>query len=173
MHRGLNEESISCIVYKLTLESYDREKERYLSCSTLKHGPSVLLEGDFDSFFNEKLISGITSITIPTHLISSDFVVDLDHPLASDLITFNSGYSEDNPPKTARKFDPELGRWAPNSKKGGRFLEQEYAGFFKVLVVRISDLSKKPEFDITEISNQVFSNKISMVSLSLSPTLRY
>jgi len=161
IHRGLNEESIHCIVYELSVESSDDEvgKERCLSCSTLNHGPSVLLEGDFDNFFNKKLVSGSTSIRIPTYLISSDFVVDLNYPGAKDLITITSEHSEDNPPKTTRKFEHE--GWRHNSMKGRRFLEN-YDGFFKVLVVRITDLGTTPTFNIAEISNQVFSNQVSM-----------
>ena len=110
-----------------------------------------MLIGDYIRFFDHKFSSGVTSLRIPTGLVSANLEVDLDIPLSSKLIPFSN----------AAGNEIGLRRRQMSQRKASR---ADYHGFFKVLVVRVSDRSgHSPSYNASEISNHVFSDDMSMV----------
>ena len=118
------------------------EIPKRLSCSTENHGPTLLLTGDYEDFFDQQIDSGAISLSIPTQLISAELVVDLDDPLAYELISISE-----------------------KSHHEGRSLINKHDGYFKTLIVRVSDkYGHSPTYSAAELAEQVFTNKTSMVS---------
>ncbi len=134
----------------------DSQIPHRLTCGSENHGPTVVLLGDYDSFFGQRFTSGVTSLTIPTSFVSAKLEVDLDDPLALQLIsTSNSGINNCGNKRGLRQ--------APAPQ---RSLIADYHGFFKTLVVRVSDNSgRSPTFSAAEISNHIFSDNLTMVRL--------
>jgi len=144
-HRDLNKKSIECIVHELgpiaqpTFENIEIPKR--LTCGTENHGPTLLLVGDYKDFFDQpRIYSGAISLSIPTQLISAELVVDLADPLSYELISISE-----------------------KSHHEGRSLIDKHDGYFKTLIVRISDkYGHSPTYSAAELSKQVFTNKSSM-----------
>ncbi len=162
IHRGLSKGVLQCTVYELDAFSvtgeHSEELHDRLSCAADFHGPTVFLEGNSDEFFSNKLVSGVTSLTIPTHLISAHLQVDLDDPEALELITVSHGYQ----------------------KRGLRGLVEkepyriEFEGTFGILVVRVTDnRNHSPTYSAEEISRHVFSDDLTMVSYQCFKTVLY
>ena len=106
----------------LALTNVEAETPDRLSCAAESHGPTVFLEGNREKFFSNKLVSGVTSLTIPTHLISAHLIVDMDDPNASELITIS--YGDEKRGLRGIKKDP---------------YSVEFEGNFGILIVRVSD----------------------------------
>ena len=107
----------------------------------------MLLEGDHGSFFGDRLQSGVTSLNIPTDLISEKLVVDLNDKQTASHLRFQRSL------RGGKKIDTE------------RNLMANYDGFFRTLVVRVSDdQGHTPTFPAYQISNHVFGNGLTMVS---------
>ena len=120
------------------------------SCSSPNHGPTVLLEGDHQSFFGDRLKSGVTSLNIPTDLISEKLIVDLDNKQTISQLRFQRSL------RGGYKIDTE------------RSLMANYDGFFRTLVVRVSDnRGHTPTYPAYQISNHVFGRGLTMVSYVL------
>ena len=129
------------------------ETPNHLMCSAQKHGPSLMLTGDYMSFFrHHKIVAGTTSLKIPTKHISAKMEVNLNNPVATELIIFSTtATTNEGLAQTPR-----------------RSLIEDYHGFFKTLVVRVSDTwGNSPTFNAKEISNHVFSDDLTMVRLYL------
>ncbi len=121
-----------------------------LSCAADFHGPTVFLKGNSDEFFSNKLVSGVTSLTIPTHLVSAYLQVDLDDPRASELIKVSHGYHKRGLRGLAGEKDP---------------YRVEFEGTFGVLVVRVSNKrNHTTTHTAEEISRHIFSDDLTMVS---------
>lgn len=148
----MNEDVISCVVYisaGVSIKGADASIPNRLSCSAQNHGPTVLLKGDHDTFFNTKLLSGQTSLIIPTDLVSGNREVDLNDPSSFERISISV------------KGQKNL-RGSENTK---RSLIAEYDGSFKTLVVRVSDTyGNSPTHSATELSQHIFSDELTMVS---------
>lgn len=128
------------------------EPDRF-TCGVENHGPTVMLVGNGNTFFGQKLRSGITSLNIPTGLVSAEMEVYLDDPLATELISI-----------TNRTGSKRVLREA--QQKSERTLIADYHGFFKTLIVRVSDdRGNSPTSSAADLSNQVFFNSVSMVRL--------
>jgi len=157
IHRDLNKKSIDCLVHELggivVKPNFDEDQiQQRFTCGSENHGPTVLLLGNYNSFLEKQTFtSGVTSLTIPTELVSEKMEVDLDDPSASEIIT------------TSNKNDIKRGlRLEPTPQ---RSLISDYHGFFKTLVVRVSDSrGHSPTFSAAEISKHVFFGDLTMAS---------
>ena len=158
IHRDLNKKSIDCLVHELggivVKPNFDEDQiQQRFTCGSENHGPTVLLLGNYNSFLEKQTFtSGVTSLTIPTELVSEKMEVNLDDPSASEIIT------------TSNKNDIKRGlRLEPTPQ---RSLISDYHGFFKTLVVRVSDSrGHSPTFSAAEISKHVFFGDLTMVRL--------
>ena len=109
-----------------------------------------MLVGDHENFFDHNFISGTTSLEIPTMLISAELEVDLDDPLAFELISISNGASKRN---------------LRQGQAIERSLIADYHGFFKTLVVRVGDKrGHSPTYTASELSDHIFIGDLTMVS---------
>ncbi len=114
-----------------------------------------MLVGDHENFFDHNFISGTTSLEIPTMLISAELEVDLDDPLAFELISISNGTSK---------------RGLRQGQAPERSLITDFHGFFKTLVVRVSDKSgHSPTYTASELSDHIFTGDLTMVSFKVYP----
>ncbi len=131
-----------------------------LTCSADNFGPTLLLKGNYDAFFDDNVVSGSISMIIPVKLISPDLIVDLDNPSATQIIT--STRSQGSNESRTLALRGSNGVASPLHTKNK-------TGFHKVLVVRVTDKEgHTPTYSAREIANHVFHNKVSMVSISKS-----
>lgn len=154
IHRDLNKKSIECVAYGIgTITAPDIEdasEPESLTCGTENHGPTVMLVGDHENFFDHNFISGTTSLEIPTMLISAELEVDLDDPLAFELISISNGASKRN---------------LRQGQAIERSLVADYHGFFKTLVVRVGDKrGHSPTYTASELSDHIFMGDLTMAS---------
>lgn len=146
---------IECVVFEvesITEPGFESIKSPHnVICSAENHRPALMLIGDYIRFFDHKFSSGVTSLRIPTELVSANLEVNLDDPLSSKFISFSD---------VAGNKRGLRQRQTPRRTS----LRADYHGFFKVLVVRVSDKSgHSPSYNASEISNHVFSDDMSMV----------
>ncbi len=136
-----------------------------MSCIAEKHGPTVALKDDHNDFFSSEVISGVTTLKIPTQLVSDSLKVDLDDPLAAKKITILDNEHKTSLRGTKRSlslFGERLGTM--NSQQES--LKDDYDGTFRMLVIRVSDKEgHSPTHSSKEISEHVFTGDITMVSL--------
>ena len=99
---------------------------------------SVKLDGDLDAFFGGNSYLGTTRLNIPENLISDAGAVNLSATSAS-LITVTQATSS--------------------------IIEDPFTGTYKVLVVRVTDLSGgQPTLSIAQLGTKTFDDTINLVS---------
>jgi len=138
-----------------------RPRIRHLSCSADNFGPTVFLDGDYNTFFNgDEVVSGVTSMRIPTNLISASLSVDLDDRLATEAIAVSNTHGEIGARRRTalRQRNTYLEKKEPVWKRKNR-------GSYSVLVVRVSDIhGNSPTNSAKAISNSIFNGYMSLAT---------
>ncbi len=141
---------------KITDQSELAEEDTlHFSCSSENFGPTVLLDG-YDAFFTDrekKIIPGVTSLKIPTYLVSSNLTVDLNDPLTAGAISVSNRSETHHQGRALRGRTMTV----ENNKN---------TGSYSILVVRVSDThGNSPTYSARKISNDIFNGHVSLVSL--------
>ncbi len=159
-HRGLEEDLLRCTVYEqsaLQSRHVEEQRPRNLACVADNYGPTVFLVGNQDAFFSDRFTSGVTSLNIPTKLVSAHLQVDLDTPLSEMIVVSHGDGGGEEFAGSLRGANDNNHALRTNSK---------FEGTFEVLVVRVSDKSgNSPTHSAEELSKHIFTDDITMVSI--------